>query len=131
MKQALKQRFGVILKSLDITPAAFAKKAGFERQIMNRITSGATSPSFETLVAIAKAFPTINVKYILVGELPVFNGDEKANIEADRYKDKCPDCLEKQKMIEDLRKFNNLLSESLDECRHQLGHGMAKHKDVG
>ncbi|MDJ1503539.1 helix-turn-helix domain-containing protein [Xanthocytophaga agilis] len=61
--------FDAIVEALGISYAELAKKVGLSRpDLFYNMRAGKSNPGYETLQAIAKAYPQINCRFMLTGE---------------------------------------------------------------
>jgi transcriptional regulator with XRE-family HTH domain len=75
------QRFEKMLEVLKILPAHFAKKVGTDKNTVGNILSGKTKlPKADLFISIAKFFPEINLRWLLLGEGEMFSDKEVGNV---------------------------------------------------
>ena len=69
MKFALmKERIASIMQKEGLTNAEFAEKIGISTSSLSHIFSGRNKPSLEVVMRIHKAYPNININWLLYGE---------------------------------------------------------------
>lgn len=67
----LKERFIVAIEALGLTTNAFEKEAGISRGTVGRLEFGLRT---DKLANIARAFPQLNLRYLLLEESPIILG---------------------------------------------------------
>lgn len=66
------QRLQKVLTALATDQKEIAKKIGKHEVSVSRMVNGVMDPSFDTLVALKKSYPMININYLVSGEGPMF-----------------------------------------------------------
>lgn len=64
----MKDRIYSIMQQDGLTNAEFAEKIGISTSSLSHIFSGRNKPSLEVVMRIQKAYPTINLNWLLYGE---------------------------------------------------------------
>jgi len=66
MEETFNDRFKKVLKSLDLTPTEAGRRMGVSRQVIDSYTKDSV-PRYDTLVLILKSFPTVDIKWLIIG----------------------------------------------------------------
>lgn len=64
----MKDRILQIMQKEGLTNAEFAEKIGISTSALSHIFSGRNKPSLEVVMRISKAYPTINLEWLLHGD---------------------------------------------------------------
>ena len=64
----MKDRINQIMQKDGLTNAEFAEKIGISTSSLSHIFSGRNKPSLEVVMRIQKAYPSINLNWLLYGE---------------------------------------------------------------
>lgn len=64
----MKERIASIMQKEGLTNAEFAEKIGISTSSLSHIFSGRNKPSLEVVMRIHKAYPNININWLLYGE---------------------------------------------------------------
>ena len=77
-----RERIELLMKCYNLSPSQFADRTGIQRASVSHIISGRNKPSLEVMLKIYEAFPSVDMKWLMmgVGEEPV---PQKANEVAD------------------------------------------------
>jgi len=89
----MKERFVLAIEALGLTVNAFEKGADISRGTIGRLDLGLRS---DKLANIARAFPQVNLRWLLLGEKPIIIGAMDADAEQEEYRDN-------EALIEDLQ----------------------------
>jgi predicted transcriptional regulator len=73
------QRLQKVLTALATDQKEIAKKIGKHEVSVSRMVNGVMDPSFDTLVALKKSYPMININYLVSGEGPMFMSGSDMN----------------------------------------------------
>jgi len=80
METSFNERFTALLKTMDIKPVEAAKRMNVSRQVIDNYMRN-TVPRFPHLVEIIKAFPQVDIRWLLLG-------DDRVNITEEPEDDK-------------------------------------------
>ena len=70
----MKDRITEFLKREGITPAEFADKIGVQRSSVSHVLNGRNFPSASFIQKMLSAYKSLNSRWLLLGEGPVFEG---------------------------------------------------------
>ncbi|WMX17065.1 MULTISPECIES: helix-turn-helix domain-containing protein [unclassified Aureispira] len=113
---SINQRFKEIVSALEINASQLAKKLDVTRPTITRIINGVNEPSAKILAPLLKAYPQLDIKWLLIGEGEMFLKPQVEVNEVDKdYLDRLADSLERENTM--LRKEVNGLAEELDRIR--------------
>ena len=62
-----RERIELLMKCYDLSPSQFADKTGIQRASVSHIISGRNKPSLEVMLKIYEAFPSIDMKWLMMG----------------------------------------------------------------
>ncbi|MCD7969194.1 MAG: helix-turn-helix domain-containing protein [Alistipes sp.] len=79
----MEKRLQLLLQEMGLTPARFAEAIGIQPSAVSHLLSGRNKPSFDLLSKILVRFPTVNPRWLILGEEPIFTG----SIPADHLQD--------------------------------------------
>ena len=99
----MKDRLKAFITASDMTQYAFTKKAGLQQNFFKGKSKGMSA---ETLVKVHKAFPRLNLEYIMYGKSPMVLPSEPCDT---KYKDKYE--REVRKHYEDMKALEEVLEE--------------------
>src|SRR5688572_2817110 len=74
------QRIIAILENKGLSATGFADTIGIARPVMSHILSGRNKPSLEVVQKILKAFPDLNVAWVMLGEGQMLRSVDKAPV---------------------------------------------------
>ena len=101
------ERLGLVLKKKGVTQKSFSKKVGVTEQSISKLIKGQIrSPKADLIAQIARLFPDVNLRWLIIGEGEMLRegmtvSDETKNelnnlrIENSKLKDKVIELLEK------------------------------------
>lgn len=70
----MKDRILQIMKSAGMSNAEFAEKLGISTSSLSHIFSGRNNPSLDVVMRIHKAYPSVNLNWLLYGEGEMYAG---------------------------------------------------------
>lgn len=70
-----------ILADIEGSQAKFSKKVGISPQSINKIISRGSGVNGETILAIAEAYPNLNIEWFVTGKGEMWKSDMSANRE--------------------------------------------------
>lgn len=73
--QTIRERFGIVLRELGITPYQLAKEAGDKPTKIYNILNGKARPSYDTLESLLEKYPQINLNWMVSGAGEMFKGE--------------------------------------------------------
>lgn len=71
----MKTRLAHIVEEEGLTKQQFAQKLGISQAAVTHILSGRNSPSLEIITKIATNLPQYNLRWLILGELPIHNAE--------------------------------------------------------
>lgn len=71
----MKTRLASIVETEGLTKQQFAQKLGISQAAVTHILSGRNSPSLEIITKIATNLPQYNLRWLILGELPILNAE--------------------------------------------------------
>lgn len=77
--QKMKQRLEQFLSAENISQTQFAESIGVARAAISHILSGRNLPSYDFILNTIKAFPSLNIEWLLTGEGKMYKGDGLAS----------------------------------------------------
>lgn len=75
----MKQRLEQFLSAENISQTQFAESIGVARAAISHILSGRNLPSYDFILNTIKAFPSLNIEWLLTGEGKMYKGDGLAS----------------------------------------------------
>lgn len=105
-----------VLCELEGSQSNFADKIGIQRQTISRVVNRGTGIRSDTIEAIAIAYPQLNLRWLVLGEEPMWQKEnEKQTQPDDEMKAKMIDLLEtKVRVLErELKRLDPDLAEEL------------------
>lgn len=76
--QDMNSRLQTFLNAESITQSQFADKIGVAKAGISHIMSGRNKPSYDFIVSMAKAFPALNLEWLITGEGKMYKGRNAA-----------------------------------------------------
>jgi len=80
----MKERLEQFLTAEGITRANFADSIGVARPAITHILSGRNNPGYDFIVSTMKAYPTLNIEWLLNGTGSMYKSDELFSIPQER-----------------------------------------------
>ncbi|NPA43032.1 MAG: helix-turn-helix domain-containing protein [Chlorobi bacterium] len=77
MNSTFSDRLQMFLQVTGLSPSRLAEKLGVQKSSISHLLSGRNRPSFDFLSKFARAFPDVNMHWLLTGEGAMFAGGEK------------------------------------------------------
>lgn len=71
----MKERIIKFIESEHLTAAEFADKIGVQRSSVSHVLSGRNNPGFSFIQKILESFPTINPRWLIIGEGEIYNSN--------------------------------------------------------
>ena len=68
------ERIKELITALDSNVLRFSKRTGIDDQTLYKMLTKGTKPSFDTIEAILREYPTVNPRWLLLGEGEIFDG---------------------------------------------------------
>lgn len=113
---SVRQRFESLLIELKINGSQLARELGISQTSVSRILNGSTLPSSKVLIPLLKAYPQLDIKWLLIGEGEMFLNSQIEITKVDKdYLDRLADSLERENNM--LRKEINGLAEELERIQ--------------
>ena len=79
---AIKQRFELILEAADLSQTEFAAKASYSRAALSNFINDKTKlPKADFFQATKKAFPTLNLNWLITGQGDIWDGPAPEGLE--------------------------------------------------
>lgn len=105
------QRLQKVLNALATDQKEIAKKIGKHEVSVSRMVNGVIDPSFDTLVALKKSYPMININYLVSGEGPMFlSNSEMSYVNEDEHHYGSPPI---EKILKEFTEVNSALLDFL------------------
>ncbi|MBP7507813.1 MAG: helix-turn-helix transcriptional regulator [Prolixibacteraceae bacterium] len=76
----MKDRIIKFIESEHITAAEFADRIGVQRSSVSHVLSGRNNPGFSFIQKILESFPSINPRWLIIGEGEIYNSNMKNTV---------------------------------------------------
>ena len=76
----MKERIEHIIKAESLSNLQFAQLLDISPASVTHLLSGRNNPSLDFVVRIAQKFPHYNLRWLILGEGPIYNNDNDTNI---------------------------------------------------
>lgn len=119
MEQTINERYESLIKSLRFNVTTFAAELGFSQTAMANVTNGNNKPSFAMIEATIKAFPQVNLLWLMKGEGSMFLGSE-SDIVLDEKGIWASISSKYEEMFEDLRSAIKLRDAMVEDLRYTV-----------
>ena len=113
----VKERVEFLLKQTGLSQSDFAAKSGYSRAVLSNFLTGKTDkPRIDFLDAIKRAFPTLDLNWLITGEGDMWKGPPPSNL-----KDiPAPPSDSTTRTLPEEQFFNRLLVQKLEEAAEEL-----------
>ncbi len=79
----MKDRIIKFIESEHLTAAEFADRIGVQRSSVSHVLNGRNNPGFSFIQKILESFPSINPRWLIIGEGDVYNSNiKRASVES-------------------------------------------------
>lgn len=113
----VKERVEFLLKQTGLSQSDFAERSGYSRAVLSNFLTGKTDkPRIDLLEAIKRAFPTLDLNWLITGEGDMWIGPPPSNL-----KDlPPPPSKTTARTLQEEQFFNRLLMQKLEEVARVL-----------
>lgn len=112
---SISHRFKQLVEALKINANQLAKELNVTRPTITRVINGTNEPSAKILAPLLRKYPTVNVKWLLIGEGEMFIPE---NPVAKDYLDRLAASLERENDL--LRNRVDMLAAELEDIRREV-----------
>jgi len=122
MKTHVHVRFRKYVDTHKIVIEHLAAEMGINKGSLYNYFNGKTSITLQVLDKFMQLHPGLNIDWLLTGRghMDLNTVENSISEPQEDYGQKCPDCVKKQKIIDDYLDDKNRLKSALDKCSNKL-----------